>query len=187
MKKLLCLLIAIISSATGFAFYSTCENEGIYVSLTGGANWLDIEKHFHSKVGFFTAGAVGYRYDNFRFEGEIGFRRNKLRLGFEKYGELIICPSRTDTFTIMAHAFYDIPINFCIRPYFGCGIGHAIHTARAKGIEGKGMVTGFAWDVIMGVTYQVTDRINLDLQFRNLNTKLHYNDHTVALGLRYQF
>jgi opacity protein-like surface antigen len=119
------------------------------------------------------------------------------------------------TYTLMLNAFYDFGNFNRFVPYVGAGIGLAVHDvdevyftgnpALTNRIEGDRDVA-FAWSVMAGVGYQISDRAVLDVGYRYIdmgkaqsgrvdsagfvNPAVKIDDiaaHEVKLGLRYHF
>lgn len=174
MKKFIYFTTAIISLIT---CTQVKAEEGFYVGAMGGINWLEDETPLQE--GVIVAGSLGYKFPNrFRLEGEYSYRRNKYSYKRnESYGY------RTCLFTshvTMVHLLYDIPLESCFKPYFGCGAGYAIEFINSR------KTSCFAWDMVVGVAYPITKKLDADVQFRNLHGKLH-DDNSLGIGLRYSF
>lgn len=111
------------------------------------------------------------------------------------------------SYTLMLNAYYDFGRIRGFVPYLGAGVGAAFHNlddvsvagARAKG----GDSTAFAWALMAGLGYQVSDRALLDFGYRYIDmgdadaggsaTSARSIDlgglsaHEFKLGLRYHF
>ncbi|MCI3181449.1 hypothetical protein C5708_14435, partial [Caulobacter sp. CCUG 60055] len=129
-----------------------------------------------------------------------------------------------ESWTLMANAIYDILPDSPINPFVGAGLGVNHATIDALGqFSNVGAVTAanpaiqnltvdksdtaFAWQLIGGLAWKATDRLNVDLTYRYLGgsdlswstagsvaTGLQpgkfqgeYRDQSVTLGLRYSF
>jgi opacity protein-like surface antigen len=118
------------------------------------------------------------------------------------------------TYTMMANGYYDLGKFGGFVPYVGAGIGFAYHKmgdvtiddpATPNRIFGDDKLS-FAWGLMAGVGYQVSDRAILDIGYRYIdlgaaratnadsaqawNPRLEINDlraHEVKVGLRYHF
>ncbi|MEO1207259.1 MAG: opacity family porin [Pseudomonadota bacterium] len=123
--------------------------------------------------------------------------------------------SSVQSHTVMANVFYDFGVIRGFVPYVGAGIGAAYHevdevfftenpnlTNRIQGNEN----VSFAWAVMAGLGYQISDRAILDVGYRYidmgkaksgrvdnagfLNPALELDDltaHEIKVGLRYHF
>lgn len=119
------------------------------------------------------------------------------------------------TYTLMLNAYKDLGNWGGFVPYVGAGIGAAYHqlddvyftgnTALTNRIHGDNDLA-FAWSLMAGVGYQISDRAVIDVGYRYIdmgsissqrsdsagfvNPRVHVNDitaHEVKVGLRYSF
>lgn len=117
--------------------------------------------------------------------------------------------------TLMFNAFYDLGRFYGLVPYVGAGLGisfnkteHVYFTENpylVNTIDGASK-TSFAWSVMAGVGYQISDRMILDVGYRFIdlgqaksgyldnagyvNPRVHIDDlyaHEIKVGLRYHF
>lgn len=117
------------------------------------------------------------------------------------------------TYTMMFNGYYDLGKIGGMVPYVGAGIGWAYHKMGDVNSDMAGSVTqygedklSFAWALMAGVGYQLTDRAILDVGYRYIdmgsarsshgdvnmawNPRLEIDDmraHEVKIGLRYHF
>jgi len=186
--------ILFICSAILALTYTTAvkADEGFYAGAFGGANWLDISSHVEMKTGFLVGGSIGCKWCNgLRVEGELGYRRNKLN-HFKVDHEKLALSGHVRTWSYMANAFYELPIDFCLKPYVGAGVGYANQRANMNRINedrvhAKNNKNGFAYQLIAGVAYPICDTIDLDLEYRYFRGREHTNNNSVALGMKYMF
>lgn len=194
MKKILFLLTAL--SALLVTKPAEAVYEGYYIGGVGGANWMNYKHDLEFKTGYFVAMSVGYRFCNgFRLEGEVGYRRNRLR--DVDLGDNIVYRSNAhlSTTSWMGHLFYEYPLHycgFCLKPFVGAGIGYARSDFRIKSfgqiiINQREIEKGFAWDVIAGVAYPICCNIDIDLEYRYFRTRYDSENHSLAAGVRYFF
>jgi len=194
MKRVLFLIMAV--NALLVSARAQAAHDGFYLGGAGGANWMNYKHDLEFKVGYFAALSVGYRFcDRFRLEGEVGFRRNRLKdLDF---GDDIVFRSNAhlSTTSWMGHLFYEYPLHFCgfcIKPFIGGGIGYARSEFHVKSfgehvIDDRSTEKGFAWDVISGIAYPIWCNIDIDLEYRYFRTRFESENHSLAAGLRYYF
>lgn len=119
------------------------------------------------------------------------------------------------SYTLMFNAYYDFGKHWGVVPYVGAGVGAAYHMVDevyftenpylTNRIEGNKELS-FAWSVMAGFGYQVSDRAILDFGYRYIdmgsassgrvdnagfvNPKLELDDiaaHEFKVGLRYHF
>lgn len=117
------------------------------------------------------------------------------------------------TQTVLFNAFYDIDTGTKFTPFFGGGIGAAMHNTSTRGTIISTGVTGnssnsranFAWSLGAGVNYEITSHWSADLAYRYLDTgKVDFGNttssstsgamltgdataHELLAGVRYQF
>ena len=169
-------------------------NPGLYVGVEGGANFLLNSSNFNSDVGYAVGGVVGYDFVGPRVELEGMFRSNNGR-STVNFGNVFTNSSgRVEQLTAMANVLYDFFPGATITPYVGVGAGIAF---ADRGISG-GTVGGcslcstqFAYQGIVGVSYNITQSLRLNLDGRYYATTrgdLQYenNNITAMLGLTYK-
>jgi opacity protein-like surface antigen len=110
------------------------------------------------------------------------------------------------SYTLMLNGYYDLGNFNGMVPYVGAGVGLAHH--RMGGVQGDvgptsqsgGSNTSFAWSLMAGVAYQLTERAILDIGYRFIDLgsarsgsdpvlpRLEIDDmraHEIKIGLRY--
>ena len=119
------------------------------------------------------------------------------------------------SYTMMFNAYKDLGTYGNITPYVGAGVGAAYHQVKetyftgnynlVNKIEGHNDLS-FAWSVMAGVGYQISDRAVIDLGYRYIdmgdassgrvdnagfvNPRVNFDDltaHEIKIGLRYSF
>lgn len=201
---------------------------GWYVSLEGGANLVQNSKFVDNQpgdatdpvnhidqsfsTGWAVLGSLGYAFDNWRFEGEFGYRHNSLDKTKTLPGGTEPTPTAANSsgnlseFTLMANVLYDIHLTDRFSLSLGAGAGGA--NARLKlgafedsGSEGefiKDSHWSFAYQGIAGLNYALGPRSTLFVNYRYLDVtnpdfsvpgeSAKFDDlrnHTVTLGLRF--
>jgi outer membrane protein OmpA-like peptidoglycan-associated protein len=150
----------------------------------------------------------GYAVGNgFRFEGELGYRDNDLgdNDSLDDGGNL-------SAWSLMANGYYDFNRGGVVQPYVGLGIGiaevdvDAADLDPAPAVFADGSETGFAWQGMIGLGWQVAPQLIVDLGYRYFsvdgvdfdvtvdtlppaifNAEGDYDQQAVTLGLRYSF
>jgi outer membrane protein OmpA-like peptidoglycan-associated protein len=219
MKFKLVLLGTVAALSVVAASQTEARNQGWYVGLEGGANWADDNDGLfgiNSSVPFFTEttsfdtgwavlATVGYAFDsNWRIELEGGYRENDI--------DLITIPAffpnsggDLSQLTLMANVLYDVPLTerLSLTVGVGAGVNHAEFEPPAFW-GGDDSDLNFAYQGIAGLSYAVTDRLDLTLTYRYMHanepefsvpggpnpTPEHWafedvENHTVTVGLRY--
>lgn len=167
-------------------------------------------------AGLALTGAVGYDFDSFRVEGEIGYQQNNS----EDTDWSLSTPNNTFTFattdllnfdlsavTYMANGYYDFKNNSPWTPYLGAGIG-----AATVEVEIDDMSFGwydlnysvddtvFAYQFIAGVSYAFNKNLAMDLSYRYVGAddpefddgfgtpiEFEFSSHNFLLGARFTF
>jgi len=189
---------------------SAQQTSGWYLGGGLGANWLRDADVGGSGVanskaefdrGWAGAAAVGYGLGNgFRLEGELGYRSNDVdKVGGASGG------GDVSQWSLMGNALYDIQTGTAFTPYVGVGLGGVrIDVDGGRTFTGGRTIndddTVFAYQGILGVAYSLAPQWKLDLSYRyfasldpsfktndNLKVDGENRNHTVLLGLRYEF
>lgn len=190
--------------------YDDCcyDENNLYVEIFGGANFLQVgtpKKHIHPSydTGYMIDGAIGYRWNcGPRVEFEYAYRRNNLDnikiydTNYHPHGHL-------QTSSYMGNFLWDFNLAqwgyncWDITPFIGAGIGYDVQQIKAhrEVVETTDVdpnfhkeKKGFAWQVIAGLGYPIMCNANITLEYKFHRGPLtHVNNHTVGVGLVYQF
>jgi opacity protein-like surface antigen len=150
--------------------------------------------------------------------GSLGWRADVtlgLRQAIDFGGDVVLPGPATShltadvrTYTLMLNGYYDLGNFNGMVPYVGAGVGVAYH--RMSDVQGDvgptsqsgGDNTAFAWSLMAGVAYQLTERAILDIGYRFIDlgsvrsgsdpvlARLEIDDmraHEIKIGLRYHF
>ncbi|MBP6014456.1 MAG: OmpA family protein [Alphaproteobacteria bacterium] len=207
MKTRSLLLGAAASLSLASAANATHVN-GYYVSLEGGANWIqETDVVFDASAsgtmdfdtGWAALGTVGYQWNAWRGELELGYRANNS----DAVGGIGPVDGEFNEFSAMFNVLYDLRLSERIGLYFGAGAGadfiqyedNNLHTIPLTDDDWV-----FAWQGIAGVNYELTSRTDLFVSYRYFNADNpsfavpgHSDDfdnvvkHTATIGLRYHF
>jgi outer membrane autotransporter protein len=199
-----------------------------YVSAYGGGMLLEdahnrgsgtpLDFDSSMKTGYNYRAAVGvYRAPQVRVEGEIGYRRAGLdTLSVHNDGGLGAAagaapltgsPSasgHTTALSAMLNAYYDYDTGSAWRPYIDAGIGAARLTMKNVSAGGVPVVdaydTVFAYQLGLGIGYEVTKSMTLALEYRYFTTldptfrdaaghnfNSEFTSHNLSVGVRYRF
>jgi opacity protein-like surface antigen len=216
MKKIAALLTALVPLFSS-AVVEAHPWEGFYVGATGGANFLQNSKKHHGHknrydTGYLVGGFVGYRWcEGFRVEGEVSYRSAHLKsihVRSESGSDVVAVSSSSEdrhghgnrnnsTWAYMANLYYDIDTCSAFTPYVGGGIGYANvrrshHHHEVFGSESSShhsnRRSGFAWQVIAGVGYEVLPCVDLALEYRFFkNNENRVYNQSVGLVAKYHF
>jgi len=213
--KALLLGTVVAVSAAALSQQSEARNHGWYIGLEGGANWggdndalygsfttvptspIDID----FDTGWAVLATVGYAFDNnWRIELEGGYRSNDWDAKTTFFGTSQ-WSGEIQQLSLMANVLYDVPLTERLDLTFGVGAG-AVHSEFEENNVGDDDDVNFAFQGIVGLSYAVTDRLDLTLTYRYLHVDepdydlTHVNhidsygledveNHTVSVGLRY--
>ena len=182
--KLLIASTCLASSATIPAYAATTKWGGWYGDLSGDLTWLR-----HSDTGGGGNVALGYRFSDFRLEGEAGYHGAGGDGGH----------SGTHYFTYMGNLYYDFNRAFPssnsgwqVVPYIGGGLGDAqVHLGNSSFSNTfRHHDNDFAYQGMAGLTFVSDSMPHTDwsLGYRYLGTdqdNLHANN--LELAIRYHF
>jgi len=214
-------LAAVAAYGQGAVEYSG-QTRGWYVGLEVG--WSDLQSfdsmggpghiQFHAvpDTGFGGGGVGGYNFGRVRFEGELVFRRHGVQslnvspgsVSFPTLSGSANPLGNITSLAIMANTIVDVLPNNSWTPYIGAGVGGARIALNDLQVNGTNFVNKsdkqLAYQGIVGVRYQVAERLSLDLDYRYFATsdpdfkdlggfkfKTSYATHNAMLGLTYHF
>ena len=156
-----------------------------------------------AETGWDISGGLGYRYGDFRIEGEVLYgRSNADYIRFSGGGGDV--SGYYDMWGVTANFYYDIPTGTKFRPYVGAGLGGARFTANDITLAGfpptHGHNTLFIYKVMAGVSYALTDawRFSLGYRFMGMGEQDYetggiplrgdaIQTHAVQLGVQFYF
>ena len=150
-------------------------------------------------AGFNVGARGGYRLDSWRFEEEYSYRRTDVAQ-YDAAGG-----SNRHTHSIMTNVIYDLTTDWPVTPHIGVGIG-AMDVFDGLKVPSRGLVFNdtswqFGYQAIVGLRYDITPFLAVDLDYRYLattestfripNTVLHYqtgaNTNNFVASLTYRF
>ncbi|ALG75102.1 membrane protein [Azospirillum thiophilum] len=202
------LAVAVPSLALSSA--ASAAPEGFYVGAGAGVNWtedadlssypapgLGLKEEF--KIGGIGDLSIGYASAmGLRAELEAAWRwRNGVDGTSSATPALNGLGGKTSSVAFMGNLLYDFNLGLPITPYIGVGAGVAGVKQTLNGASDRDWV--FAYQGIVGASYDVTDTVALTLDYRYFATvdpefelgpvtsKGEYRNHTILAGLRYSF
>ncbi len=227
--KLRTILLGSCVAAFAFAGSSDAAHfHGWYVGVEGGANWVkDDNFKLTGNVGALESGeggpaqlgkanfdtgwaamaTVGYAFtNNWRVELEGGYRHNKFKATVLDPGDFTETAGEAtafyrghlNEFTIMANVLYDFQLTDRLSLSLGVGAGADNSKWKMGPLEDSSW--NFAYQGIVGLSYALTHRLDLTLDFRYLRVPnvdyspafgpigVHSDDYqkeSVTVGLRY--
>jgi opacity protein-like surface antigen len=169
---------------------------GQYVSMSAGADYAhhtDLKKG--EKVGYKVGASYGYKFVNgLRGEFEIAYRDG------HKRNEYLFVEGEGDTKKHVSHhsisylcnCLYDIGglTTFNVTPYVGGGVGLCCNSYESKTQTGdavtnrdKATEDRFAWQLIGGVKYPVSENLEIAGEYRYFNGDYHAKNHSFSAAL----
>ncbi len=127
------------------------------------------------KIGWTGEVGAGYKMENIRVEGTIGYARNNIdRKGTQKANSFD-ASGRISKLDVLISAYYDFATDSVITPYVGAGIGAARITSklqRTAGLPAGGTrlndsAWGFAYHGSAGVAFTISDTVTADFGVRH--------------------
>ena len=184
MRKIL--LVMAILMMWGSAFAAAPMRSGLYVNTKAGLMRTIMKKDNKKEddVVLPFAVALGLRLRSVRVEAEYLFS-TKAKMGdYEQ---------QTDTMT--AQLYYDVPFKSAIRPFFNVGAGRYESRIEEKNVYKKEKRSGWAYNLGGGVTWNVTNAVNIDVGYRYLmiddfktsTVTVKLQHHYAYIGWRYVF
>jgi len=201
------LLLTVSALALGVCFISEAKAEcnGPYIGLRAGAVKHTYDDKYDTFDNFdswktMLSGALGYRYDYFRFEGEYIWR-DKMENSISDKDNLGVNTNYAGmkSYSYMANVYFDFLPYRAFSPYVNAGIGMTKlkYNDRYTFSDGTSTSHGnysennFTWSVGAGATLKVTSRFNIDAGYRYFDMgSLGESDiaaHEIYGGIRYVF
>jgi len=176
-----------------------------YVSLSGGfhlpkkAEFYQFDKYetHQSSYGLAILTSFGLRKRSYRFELEYGFRFSSYQIPtLDMYRSLIEVASTTTS--LIANAYYHLPKEGFLRPYFGLGAGAVRQTVKTlnpkipyenfypSNPSSPLLAHHFAWQGMFGTTIKLSRSFSSDLEYRYFSGGT-IKAHGSNINLRYSF
>lgn len=198
------------------------SDQHMYFGIRGGVGFAekseldgrgsDLLGHSDHKTGWGVGLAVGYNFGDVRLEGELSRFQNSVddygftNAGGYPFGVGTVDADRGSTraTNLMANLYYDINLGMALKPYIGFGLGGSRlnfnnYTSGATAFLDDSK-TVFAYQGIAGLRYELSDRLDMTLDYRYFNTENpglvdslgrqlqgDYTNHLVMVGLSWKF
>ncbi len=197
----------VLASPAAFAQQSPAPTTGPYLGIAGGANFLSDQKFkgLPNRATFSTGSMgeinAGWGFGNgLRVEADLDYRDSRV----DKAGSFGKAGGDADALTGLVTGYYDFDLGLPVTPYLGAGIGAGRYGYNGVRFLGTNKVNDrdamFSYQGAAGINYPLNDVLKLDLGYRYLGTtegsfhdqtgashKASYSDHTVLVGLRFEF
>lgn len=177
-----------------------------YIAVAAGSTWLNdatlsdasdsIDAEFDTGLGL--AVALGHTFDAARAELEFGYRKNDID-SFGAMGYSVSASGDVTSKSVMANIYYDFAPKAQWSPFLGAGLGVSwvdVDNAAVAGIFlGDADDTVFAWQVMAGCGFKLTQSTTIDLSYRYFATsdpdfsgvEAEYGTHNIMAGIRVAF
>lgn len=162
------------------------------------------DKH---KIGFLNGAAVGYKWCDIRFEGELSYRSNHLDKRFFEGDRSWVSSVDRTVWAGMFNVYYHFNMEWCIEPYLGAGVGVAYQgyhgssctefefnsddsdlTFGYQGMVGFLLCADDCWDLFVEYRYFGTTDPTFAINApSNGKLKSEYDAHAVNFGTIYNF
>lgn len=136
----------------------------------------------------------GYNFDDFRLEGEFGYKASDVDKISGPGGSVSVSDVELTVLSFMVNGYYDVKMNSPFKPYFGVGIG--LINGELDGGGSTGDDTVFGYQITAGVSYPINKNLNLDFYYRfqgaasdfeDAGDELSYTSSNLNAGVRYNF
>lgn len=159
---------------------------------------IDMELSFDS--GWTIGAAAGYRFSNFRVEGELAYQANDID-ETSAFGFSVDSSGDVAGTAFMVNGYYDFVNSSPFTPFISAGLGYANVEINDYTIPGSGIPayndddSVFGYQLGIGVGYSVNENVVLDLRYRYFatedlefdTTEVEVNSHNFMVGVRYNF
>jgi opacity protein-like surface antigen len=192
-KNLLIIFVCVLAFFFSAPVYSA---EGLYMSGNIGfamasdsdltdSTVPDITVNIEFDTGLLFGAALGYDFNRFRVEGEISYQKNDI----DKIGALGVFFEATGDATALSfliNGYYDFVNSSAFTPYISAGLGYAQIKFNNLNISGSGFPDSsdddsvLAYQIGVGVGYAVTEKVTIDVKYRNFGTENSEYDTTEA-------
>jgi len=157
---------------------------------------------FSFKTGLGASLALGTTVGNFRYEGELAYRKNNLDKWSDSTGTISLSGD-ISSLSMMINGYYDIKTSSSFTPYLGVGIGYSRVSADAsyggiKLIDDNDQVLAYQFMAGVGIPINATTTFDLNYRYfataepsfkspagRNIDTD--YSSHNLMVGMRFAF
>jgi opacity protein-like surface antigen len=206
MKKIIfCTTVCLIFAVPAISFGAS----GPYGSVNAGVTILpdsdldvtisglgSVSEELSYDSGFTIGGAVGYKIENFRYEGEISYQKNDLD-SISALGISLPVDGDISFLTFLVNGYFDFGSGGPLTPYVTAGIGYSNFEIGDGGDSEDDNL--FTYQLGVGVGFTINENVTLDLRYRYLGFEdYEYSDatgrisaeissHNITAGLRFAF
>lgn len=198
---------------TGFLGVSVPKDSSVTTSDFLNNNTFSDKVEFDP--GVYIGGTGGYDFGIVRVEGELSYKHSDLKSITDQADgyQFRNVDGNLGVLAMMFNTFFDLHNDTPVTPYVGGGIGFAsLHLSDTYGTDTRGTTvqrpllylsdsdTVFAYQLGAGIAIALNRRLSLDLGYRyfgtdtasfggdwTTSTKLKYESHNAAVGIRVKF
>jgi opacity protein-like surface antigen len=113
-------------------------------------------------TGFIIGGAIGYKIDQFRIEGAVGYQNNDIDK-ISAYGESESLDGDISTLAFLLNGYLDFPTEGPLTPYITAGVGYANVEADIEGDSDDDNI--FIYQLGVGCGYALNETVTFDLRY----------------------
>lgn len=159
---------------------------GVLAGVSYFSNHSHGDIHYSFKPGDILGANFGYQFITYRLEGEFAYRRTSFNASVNSLGHRFdVNHLKNEIFSFMVNGYYDLCIDFPVRPYLGYGFGYARTHFKSNEYHIKVKSKGCAWQAMGGAVIDLAERMQLTVEYRynQFSTLLH--GHAVVFGFKY--
>ena len=192
-------IIAAIAATTALASPALAHDDAWYIEADGGMVFMDdlefdLDQNstpfglgagsrvatLDTKNGFDAGGIFGYDFGNFRLEAEASYRRANARNMLVNSGQgnfpLAAATGRVSALSFMVNGLVDLGPDDGPQVFAGGGAGYSHAQVNvfsspdpSTDFAIDGADDGFAWQLLAGIRYPLSDRVDVGLKYRYFN------------------
>ena len=194
---------------TFFVAAKAYSAEGYYIGGNIGAGMLSdsdisapnvVNGELSYDTGMVFGAVVGYDFNQFRVEGEIGYQENDVD-NFSAGGVSLDGSGDVNGTVFLINGYYDFMTTSAFIPYITAGLGWANIEINDFNTPGSGVPdindddSVFAYQIGLGAGYEINPNFIVDLKYRYFGTddpeladgEVEVGSHQIIFGLRYYF
>ena len=143
------------------------EDVKLDVTNAAGTTFTDYAIGNH-KYGYDVAANAGYDFGIIRAEAEVAYKRAR-HDDYSVNGLIVDANGRSTSLSVMGNLLFDFGADDSWQGFVGGGAGYARTRVKLEtaGLTGRTLKdSGFAWQILAGVRYPVSDNIDFGVKYR---------------------
>lgn len=175
------------------------DQESCYAKVLSGVNFLQNSttdgNKTSFKAGYTIAGLLGYCWScGLRLEAEYAFRRNAIKK-IDFYAEGCSRRGHFQSSSFMANLGWGLPVScrecayWNIKPFIEVGLGYdfqQLHSSNSRLIFHQKW-NSLSWQAMAGLLYPILCNTDMTLEYKFHQGGRHFYNHSVGIGLVYNF